>query len=126
VDLQRILADACDGLARSEYQRGSQPAIFGKGVSQALLRAILRAYALHCLADQGSRRDASRLRVTRRALLERKSELGLPNLSPEAASNALWEWASLLRQPRTVDVDDEHGIVRVIVTAFRVRSVSVI
>jgi len=112
MDLERVLVEACDALATRRFTRGAKKAKLGKGRKQALLRAVLQAYGRWLSANPPIQSNAPRLRLTARALYECRSELDCPTLAPAAASDALYEWALLLRQPHTVDVEDGEGIAR--------------
>jgi hypothetical protein len=126
IDLEQVLADACDELGKLEFARGARRAKLGKSRKQALLRATARTYAVHCLADEAARLHAPRLRVTRRELHQFRAKLGISTLSKQEASDALYEWSSLLKQPHTVDVDAAGDIARVTFTALHERDSEVV
>lgn len=113
MDLERVLIDACDPLATRKFTRGTKKAKLGNGLKQALLRAVLQAFARQMSADGHIRPSAPRLRLTARALHDCRNQLGFPELAPAAASDALYEWSLLLKQPQEVDVEDGKGVARV-------------
>jgi hypothetical protein len=121
MDLERVLIEACDALATRKFTRGTKKSKLGSGLKQALPRAVLQAFGREMSADGHIRPLAPRLRLTARAMHDCRNQLGFPELAPAAASDALYEWSLLLKQPQTVDVEDGKGVARVTLRMLHAR-----